>query len=303
MEKKSIISALLLLFSITIWGQNNVVTLGAALNSSTSYLKQRLPAKSKVIVLNFVSNFTDLSDYIIEELTTYIVNDNNLTVVDRSNLEAIQQEMKFQLSGEVSDETAQAIGKKIGAQTIITGSIVAIGATYRLRIRAIEVETAAIQGMYNVNVAQDSTIAALTSTGYAMPTITILNPSQQKAQELPAQNLQKSQSLPTTPATTPKPEPPKPGPNSGNEDYILPYSSTRELANNDLRSLTKQELRLARNEIYARHGRVFKDQALQRYFDSKSWYKNLSKLPLGTEPTLTKLERSNIELIQAYEAR
>jgi hypothetical protein len=59
--------------------------------------------------------------------------------------------------------------------------------------------------------------------------------------------------------------------------------------------------RLARNEIYARYGRVFRDEALQEYFNSKSWYKNLPKLPLGTEPTLTKLERTNIELIQVYE--
>jgi len=87
------------------------------------------------------------------------------------------------------------------------------------------------------------------------------------------------------------------------KDYVLPYSSIRELKDNDLRSLTKNELRLARNEIYARYGRVFRDETLQKYFDSKSWYKKLSKLPLGTEPTLTKLERSNIELIQVYEAR
>jgi len=87
------------------------------------------------------------------------------------------------------------------------------------------------------------------------------------------------------------------------KDYILPYSSTRELTDSDLRNLTKDELRLARNEIYARYGRVFRDEALQKYFDSKSWYKNLRKLPLGTEPVLTKLERSNIELIQVYEAR
>jgi len=86
-------------------------------------------------------------------------------------------------------------------------------------------------------------------------------------------------------------------------DYILPYSSTRRLTDSDLRSLTKDELRLARNEIYARYGRVFRDESLQKYFDSKSWYKNLRKLPLGTEPTLTNLERSNIELIQVYEAR
>ncbi|MDR2718338.1 MAG: CIA30 family protein [Treponema sp.] len=78
--------------------------------------------------------------------------------------------MDFQLSGEVSDETVQSIGKKLGAQTIISGAITAIGNAYRLRIRAISVETAQILGMQNVDVAQDSRLAALTGTAYAGPT-------------------------------------------------------------------------------------------------------------------------------------
>jgi hypothetical protein len=126
-----------------------------------------------VVVLNFTSNSAALTDYIIEELTGFIVNDGSLTVVDRRNLEIIRQELEFQLSGEVSDETAQSIGQKLGAQTIISGSITAIGATYRLRIRAIAVETAAIQGMHNVTVAQDSTIAALTGGVYTPPSTAV----------------------------------------------------------------------------------------------------------------------------------
>jgi len=86
-------------------------------------------------------------------------------------------------------------------------------------------------------------------------------------------------------------------------DYILPYSNVRELTYIDLRGLTKAELRLARNEIFARHGRVFVDQSLQEYFNSKTWYMNLPKLPLGTEPVVSGLEQANIELIQDYEAR
>jgi len=146
------------------------VTLDAALNNSTSYLKDKLSAKSKVVVLNFTSKWPDLSEYIIEELIGYIVNEGTFTVVDRANLETIRQEMNFQLSGEVSDKTAQSVGKKLGAQVIISGSMTAIGNTYRLRIRAIAVETAEILGMQNVDVTQDSRLAALTGTAYTAPT-------------------------------------------------------------------------------------------------------------------------------------
>ncbi|MDR2716874.1 MAG: CIA30 family protein [Treponema sp.] len=145
------------------------VTIDMALNNSTAYFNGRIPAKTKVVILNFVSDWPKLSDYVIEELIGYIVNEGTLTVVDRQNLESIRKEMDFQLSGEVSDETAQSIGKKLGAQTIISGGITAIGNAYRLRIRAISVETAQILGMQNVDVAQDSRLAALTGTAYAGP--------------------------------------------------------------------------------------------------------------------------------------
>ena len=166
--KRIIISFLFMFVSVITFSQNPL-TIDTALKNSTSYLNGRIMAGSKVIVLNFTSNWPQLSEYIIEELIGYIVNEGKLTVVDRNNLEMIRQELNFQLSGEVSDETAQSIGHMLGAQTIISGSITPIGSAYRLRIRAISVETAHILGMQNVDVAQDSRLAALTGTAFASP--------------------------------------------------------------------------------------------------------------------------------------
>lgn len=72
--------------------------------------------------------------------------------------------MVFQLSGEVSDETAQSIGKKLGAQTIVSGSVEPMGDILRLRIRAIAVESAAIQGIYTANIQKDRFLTSLTAT-------------------------------------------------------------------------------------------------------------------------------------------
>ena len=164
--KKSIF-VLFFLAIVTFAHAQSGLPIDTALNNTTAYLKTRLEPKSKLVILNFTSNWEALSDYIIEELTGYIVNDGTFAVVDRKNLEAIRKEMDFQLSGEVSDETAQSIGRKLGAQTIISGSITTIGSSYRFRMRAISVETAQIVGMQNVDVAQDSRLAALTGTAYA----------------------------------------------------------------------------------------------------------------------------------------
>jgi len=174
---KKIVCAFIFALFISVSAFSQAVTLDNALRNSTTYLNGRIKANTKVVVLNFTSDWPRLSDYIIDELIGYVVNDGNLTVVDRNNLETIRKELNFQLSGEVSDETAQSIGKMLGAQTIINGNITAIGSSYRLRVRAISVESAQIVGMNNVDVAQDSRIAALTGTASAVPVTVTTTPT------------------------------------------------------------------------------------------------------------------------------
>jgi TolB-like protein len=164
--RKVLVLFLLLAGGAAAFGQQDAVVLDEAISSSMTYLVGRLPKGIKVVVLNFDATTKKLADYVIEELTGYIVNDDNLTVVDRRNLELLQQEMDFQTSGEVSDATAQAIGQKLGAQTIISGSLSSLGGVWRMRIQAIQVETAQIQGVQTTTVKLDSTLAALLDIPY-----------------------------------------------------------------------------------------------------------------------------------------
>lgn len=84
-------------------------------------------------------------------------------------------------------------------------------------------------------------------------------------------------------------------------DYILPESSTRYLTRQDLYGLTKDQLRLARNEIYARHGRKFQTQEIQDYFNSKSWYTGTIEPKNFREEYLNIYEKENVKLIQSLE--
>ena len=56
------------------------------------------------------------------------------------------------------------------------------------------------------------------------------------------------------------------------DGYVLPNSSSHTYSAGELSHLTDWELYLARNEIYARHGREFHNDDLQRYFNGQSWY-------------------------------
>jgi len=150
------------IFSISIAYSQDMVNLDTAIKEAADYFDVRLNAHSVVVVLNIQSGDQELSNYIIDELTNTIVNRGNLIAIERRDLDLIQQEMAFQLSGEVSDESAQAIGKKLGAQTILSGGISPVNGMYRLAIRAISVETAVIQGTINKNIRIDNKIKTLT---------------------------------------------------------------------------------------------------------------------------------------------
>jgi hypothetical protein len=136
--------------------------LDETIGDAAVYLNSKLPNGNKLLVLNIKSEYPQLSDYIIDILIENIVNDGVFTIVDRQQLDEIRKELNFQTSGEVSDETAQSIGKMFGAQTIISGNIVKVGNFYRLGMRAISVETAEVQGQFNRNIPNGPIILALT---------------------------------------------------------------------------------------------------------------------------------------------
>jgi TolB-like protein len=62
-----------------------------------------------VTVINFNSSSEKLSDYVVEELIGKLVKNKKLVVVDRNNLELINEELEFQESGDVSDDSAREI--------------------------------------------------------------------------------------------------------------------------------------------------------------------------------------------------
>lgn len=74
--------------------------------------------------------------------------------------------------------------------------------------------------------------------------------------------------------------------------------STEPLQEGILGDMFAEDLRLLRNEIYARHGRVFKDKDLQKYFDSQAWYK---ANPDFKDDQLSEIEAANLVKIKAAE--
>lgn len=76
--------------------------------------------------------------------------------------------------------------------------------------------------------------------------------------------------------------------------YVLPESNEKELSADELRDLGEDRLRIARNEIYARYGRSFQDEALAQYFQKKAWYCQSETID---DTVLSETELANRDLI------
>lgn len=79
--------------------------------------------------------------------------------------------------------------------------------------------------------------------------------------------------------------------------FFFPDSHIRKLTSAELNALTKDQLRIARNEIYARHGHIFQTKDMQDYFLKQSWYRENPYYSGG----LNDIETYNVELIKSKE--
>jgi hypothetical protein len=85
-------------------------------------------------------------------------------------------------------------------------------------------------------------------------------------------------------------------PSASDDDFILAGSSDRTLKASEVAPLSEAQLRIARNEIYARKGKIFQAPDLQAHFGQFNWYQ-----PVASEVTLSPIEQNNVALIQSYE--
>ncbi|MCA1638317.1 MAG: YARHG domain-containing protein, partial [Acidobacteria bacterium] len=70
------------------------------------------------------------------------------------------------------------------------------------------------------------------------------------------------------------------------------------ITNEMIDGLFVEDLHVLRNEIYARHGRIFKDKELQKYFEAQPWYR---PNPDFKDEMLSETESKNLTIIKEVE--
>lgn len=84
-------------------------------------------------------------------------------------------------------------------------------------------------------------------------------------------------------------------------DYVLPESDTRYYSEDELQALSDYDLYVARNEIFARYGRMFNNEDLNTYFNSKTWYSPTIAPEDFSDSMLNKYEKANVEAMAKIE--
>lgn len=84
--------------------------------------------------------------------------------------------------------------------------------------------------------------------------------------------------------------------------YILPDSSWTYLSWEDIRDMPLQVVCYAKNEIYARNGRMFGSTELQNYFNEQYWYCGMYSPDQFLPEMLNQYETANVDLLSKREA-
>ncbi len=82
-------------------------------------------------------------------------------------------------------------------------------------------------------------------------------------------------------------------------DGLWPITSVEILTSGYFENYSIEDLRLLRNDIFARHGYKFKDSTLRKIFEKQTWYKPVTSN--ASSLNLNEVERINIALIQNME--
>jgi len=199
------------------------MTLDQAIAEAAVRIDERIEAGSKIALLNFSSPSDRFSLYVLDELSANLLDSRKLTVVDRREVDLIRGEFDFQFSGEVSDDSIQRAGQILGAQSIVSGSLTEIGGEYRIAIRVLNVQTAAIEVHFRSDIANDRRVQALLEEGRATAAggvphrlITAQTPqtpvTQAPATQAPADQMTVPQPAPSPAALSAPPPPPPPPP-------------------------------------------------------------------------------------------
>lgn len=116
-------------------------------NKGKIYIKKKTIAIKDFEVI--VGANKSIAQYVQEDITTVLVNSGYFNVVERVKLKSVLDELILSQSGSIYPDSAKQIGKLLGADIILTGTLAATGDEWNTNLRLINTETGLITAALN----------------------------------------------------------------------------------------------------------------------------------------------------------
>jgi len=120
--------------------------------------------KKKIAVIEFSDlegNVTQFGKYLAEELITRLFRTKKFEVVERQLLNKVLSEQKLGITGLIDDKSAIAIGKILGVDAIVSGTITDFVTDLKVNARIISTETGKVFGVAATNIVKDENVRKL----------------------------------------------------------------------------------------------------------------------------------------------
>ncbi|MDI6791958.1 MAG: FlgO family outer membrane protein [bacterium] len=122
---------------------------------SWDILKEEKKRVAVIGLRNSESKVDELGDYLSDELISKLHQTGKFKLVERKFLDEVLKEQNLGISTIIDPETAVRLGKILGVEAIITGTITDLGEFLRVNARLISAETGAISATATTRIAKE----------------------------------------------------------------------------------------------------------------------------------------------------
>jgi TolB-like protein len=124
--------------------------------------------KTTIAIADFVDlngNSSDFGKFLAEELATRFYKTKKLKVIERQRLDKVIAEQKLSLTEIIEASSAKRIGRILGVDAIVAGTISDLGSNFRINARIINTETGELLAAAAATVIKDQEVCSLINCG------------------------------------------------------------------------------------------------------------------------------------------
>lgn len=127
----------------------------------------QIKGNAAIAVVDFPTldgKMTKLGNYLSEELLSKLFATGRFRIIERNHISKAIDELKFNASGFVEEDFEKNVGKMIGADAIVTGTIAELDKVVKINLRAIDVEKGTVLATANTIIPKNQSIDKMLKT-------------------------------------------------------------------------------------------------------------------------------------------